>query len=244
MTLGYIVWWRVKDTMLSPETAERIAEKLGIPAPQRPAPIDVFRKMAGRDHERHDGSIREKVLLHPANSQRTMVVRHIVRHRYVDEVPQSHDRVGEAVFYKPPRDKPSKARMRVSLDEPDDDWLAPFAAQLRADYAAGLDAFDAQGVRRLVRAYLSKVHALYIDGVYHLRNAEDADHLMWLFGQLGGECVCYCIPLEDTEVTRTMLSDALEQAVVDGSKVDLVEAYLPLLGAVPSSLWERLEGAT
>lgn len=246
MTLGYLAWWRVADTSLDQDTATAIADKLGIKAPSRPAPVDVFRKLAGAKFADREGDDVVELRLHPVESQRTMRVRHIVKHtsRASDKagglIPVSHDRVGEAVFYKPPRARPSKARLRITLNDPNDEWLARYAEALRQEYNHHLVAFDVQAVRRLVRLYLASVQALYIDGVYFLREKEHVDNLMWLFSQLGGDCRCYETMLLDNHTTRAMLGDALERAVADGSKTDLLEAYIPL-GVVPDSLWEKLE---
>lgn len=246
MTLGYLVWWRVADTTLDQDTATAIAEKLGIPAPSRPAPIDEFRKLAGANFARRIGDDTTRVELHPVESQKTMLVRHIVAHttrasrKASGAVPVSHERVGEAVFYRPPRGKQSKARLRVTMDNPDDEWLAQYADQLRQEYHHGLNAFDAQGVRRLVRSYLTKVLALHIDGVYFLREQEHADQLEWLFEQLGGDCRCHRIDMADGVRARGVVANGLEQAVNDGSKLDLLEAFIPL-GVVPDRLWQRLE---
>lgn len=240
MTLGYLVWWRVADTTLDQDTATAIADKLGIAPPARPAPVDVFRKLAGSPFAKRIGEVVTEIQLHPAKSQRTMLVRHVVKHVYDNGIPVSHDRVGEAVFYKPPRDKPSKARLRVTMDDPSDEWLAPYVGQLREEYQRGLTAFDSQGVRRLVRSYLSAVQALHVDGVYFLREKEHADDMVWLFNQLGGDCRCHETMLLDNHVTRKMLADALERAVAEGGKVDLLEAFIPL-GVVPDRLWQTLE---
>ncbi len=240
MSLGYLVWWRVADTMLDQDTATAIADKLGIPAPARPIPVDVFRRLAGTDFARRVRHDTTRVELHPAKSQTTMLVRHIVTHTYRKGVPLAHERVGEAVFYKPPRKQPWKARMRVTMDNPEDDWLAKYAEQLRVEYQRGLNAFDAQGVRRLVRAYLSRVHALLIDGVYFLREPEHVDNFTWLFEQLGGDCRCHAVTVDRGSELQPMLAAALERAVADGSKLDLLEAYIPL-GVVPDSLWQKLE---
>ncbi len=240
MSLGHLVWWRVADTSMDADTATAVAEKLDIKPPIRPAPVDVFRKLAGTDYARRQGHTTERLQLHPAESQHTMLVRHIVKHVYRNGVPQAHDRVGEAVFYKPPRQQPSKARLRVTMNDPNDEWLAPYGDKLRAEYAHGLTRFDEQGVRRLVRAYLNRVHALLVDGVYFLREQEHADNMMWLFEQLGGDCRCHCVTVDKGSELQPMLEAALERAVADGSKLDLLEAYIPL-GVVPDSLWEQLE---
>lgn len=240
MTLGYLVWWRVADTTLDQDTAAAIADKLGIPAPNRPAPVDVFRKLTGTPFARRVGDEVTRLELHPAESQRTMLVRHVVEHVTVNSVAKSHRRVGEAVFYKPPRDRPSKARLRITMDDPNAEWLTRYADQLRTEYHRSLNAFDEQGVRRLVRAYLNSVQALFVDGVYFLREEAHADQLEWLFDQLGGDCRCNQAPLVDGVRSRGILSNALERAVEDGSKIDLLEAFIPL-GVVPNRLWEKLE---
>jgi hypothetical protein len=180
--------------------------------PAAPIPIDVFRRLSTVS-ETYDLEDERTVLLdlHTAKSQNTMLVRHIVRTVRTDGVVESATRVGEAAFYRPPKGKPERARMRVTVypegleDAPQ---IEAFGDRLRVEYRRGLEALDPQAVRRLVRAYLSQVGAVYMNGPYFLTELADVERLEKLLDIVGGGSTAMTIPVVDDEPRRRLIAEA------------------------------------
>lgn len=208
--LGWLVWWRVGSVALTPKAAEVMMSELGLAAVKQPshvAPIDAFRRLGGKSAtytlpDGHDVSLD----LYPAESQDTMLVRHIVRTVKRDGVNVQISRVGEVAFYKPPRGKPSKARVRVQVGKTSDPQVAPFAETLRKEYDRALTYLDDQAGRRLVRSYLASVSAVWLGGPYFIAKEDDADRLLLLFDRLGGTSWCHSVMLNDTPYHRAVVA--------------------------------------
>jgi hypothetical protein len=210
--LGYLVWWRVSNVVVPHSLAEKMMRELGfeIPPPNPVLPIDAFRRLTGEARagydldDQHTASLE----LHKAESQDTMLVRHIVRTVKRNGVTVSIDKVGDAAFYKPPRGKPSKARMRVTVHDKTTEVEA-FGASLRNEYDLALKYLDAQALRRLVRQYLTSVDALYLDGPYFLQQEAHVVGLERLFERLGPDSRCQVLPVADDPRARRMLATAV-----------------------------------
>lgn len=248
--LGYLVWWTVGSPVVKIPDAERMLTELGfaIPPPKPVLPIDAFRRLTGEYSNAYslDDERTVSLELHKANSQHTMLVRHIVRTvKKKNGVVETVTKVGDCAFYKPPRGQNHRARMRVTVFPealPDRQQVETFANGLRTEYDRALHYLDPQAFRRLVRQYLGSVHALYLSGPYFLREESHTTPLVELFGHLGGGSRCQVVPVVDDPPRREMLSTGLELAVDGGeASIPLVESYVPL-GVVPETVWKKLEG--
>lgn len=209
--LGYLAWWGVSDVRLTPTDAEQMMSELGleIPPPKPPAPVDVFRRL-GTEQRVFPGTWREEeaevtLSLHPVESQKTMLVRHVVETVRQKGIVRSMDYLGEVAFYKPPKGQPSKARMRAQVSDPRPE-VQSYVAHLRDYYAASLTSIDDQGGRRLIRSFLRSIDAAYLNGVYVLPGVGQAGQLEAMIGRLGGASYCHIAPLVDTPSTRAMFS--------------------------------------
>lgn len=133
-----------------------------------------------------------------------MLVRHIVRH---NRTTNQYAKVGEAVFYKPPKGQPSKSRMRINVHS-QDPAVAAFAQRVRETYDRALLNLDAQAVRRVIRSHLTAVGALSLSGPYFFEKDAHVTPLQALFVHLGPGSVIYRMAVEDTDVNRLMLDAA------------------------------------
>lgn len=243
--LATLVWWKVsKDATLQHNDATMSLPDLGIPPPAATLPQDAFRRL-GTVNTSWDWvqGQRLELSLHKAEAQRTMMVRHIVLSTYKKGVAIDHTRVGEAVFYKPTRGRPSQSRMRVAVNKTAASGCLPtveeFAEGLRREYRLAMGAIDSQGIRRIVRNHLASVGALYVDGAYIVRGPGDASPLMQLLDPLDG-CSLHHLPIYDEPGCRAMIEDALRAAVQRGDGVRAVESWTPA-GVVPEDAWSLLE---
>jgi hypothetical protein len=210
--LGYMVWWRVGRPARQASEVAAAVNGLGVAMPSTPIPVDVFRRLSSvaESYELEDGQT--VVLdLHRATSQKTMLTRHIVRTVRKEGVVTAADRVGEAAFYRPPRGQHDRARMRVTVypeQLPDRERIEAFAEDLREEYKRQLDALDPQAVRRMVRAYLTSVDAVYMNGPYFVPNHDDVERLKELLAVVGGGSTTMTIPVVDDEPRRQMIAEA------------------------------------
>jgi hypothetical protein len=156
-----------------------------------------------------------------------------------DGLPVAHEKVGDVVFYKPPRGRPSKARVRVSALASGPD-VEEFARRMREEYDNALGAVDAQGVRRLIRAHLAAHHAIHVGGPYLLPSEVGLDSLRMFIAGLGGGSTIHSVPVVDNAEQRRFVGSAIEDAVRAGAGLELLESYLPL-GVVPDTVWTLLE---
>lgn len=207
--LGYLTWWTVRNGEVTVDQAQRLMTELGIdvPPPKQILPIDAFRRLTGearRTYDLEDGQVCT-LDLHKAVAQETMLVRHIVRTtKNAQGVTNDVKRVGDVAFYKPPRGKHSKARMRVTVHARDP-HVESFGDELRREYDRALNHLDPQAVRRLVRQFLTAKRALYIDGPYFLSAEEHAIQLRELIHRLGSG-VCHVLPVADTPAAREIVA--------------------------------------
>lgn len=239
--LGWLLWWGVGNPEIATDDLETLLRKVGInlPAPRSIIPHDAFRRLTGdssRTYTLRTGGDRVTLDLKPARSQQQLLVRHIVRTVKRGRVTIAADRVGDCVFYKPPKGEPKRARMRVTPhpgELPDREQIEQFCEDLKAEYGRALRFLDPQAVRRLVRNYLASVNALYIEGNYFLPKEEDAARLCGFLSQLDEGSYCHVVPVVNDAVRRALVSDALEAAISEGEAPDsLIATYAPL-GVVP-----------
>lgn len=242
--IGQLVWWGVGSPTIDGHELQALLAAVGVsvPPPKPIVPADAFRRLTGDSKRSYTLGTGEKVTLdlHPARSQQTMLVRHIVRTVKRGNVVVAADRVGDCAFYKPPKGQNERARMRVTPHPPegavDQRQIEAFCSELREEYRRALTFLDPQAIRRLVRQYLSTVHALYLDGPYFLPEDEDAERLCDLLERIGGGSTCHVVPVVDDQRRRAMVTTGLEAAAADGDLTPgLIEAYMPL-GLVPESL--------
>lgn len=237
--LGHLVWYTVSGNKEGVEQNKILSlfKEHGIPAPKPPLPVDVFRRLTGIDGGANYDLDDERTVhleLHKVESQQTMLVRHIVRSVKKNGVVESIDKVGDVAFYKPPRGKPERSRMRVTpFPEGFPDWkeIEKFADALRGEYARALNVLDPQAVRRLVRRMLAGCGAIYLDGPYFVLDVDQLHPLMHLFNLLDYDSYMHTVPMPDTQSQRDFLVHGLERLVEQGN-------------AAPDAIWARLEGAT
>lgn len=243
--LGALTWWSVANVgYLDRDQVGRALEQHAVRAsiPRYVSAADTFRRLSSNAKHSyvHDGLV-ATLALHKTQSQRTMLTRDIVRSLSTpDGVAVSHEKVGDAAFYKPPRGRGSKARMRVAVLDRSDEHLEEFAAQLRAEYAESVGAMDAPAVRKIVRTHLAAVNALYVGGPYVAPSSDCLDPLLGLFDELGEGSSITVVPLVNDRRCVALLGRAIEDAVRAGAGLDLVEAYVPS-GVVPETVWALLE---
>lgn len=241
--LGELVWWSIGHPDLSPDEVAQILVELdvrGAPAPNAVIPIDAFRRLTGGQRMDYElGDVTVTLDLHRAESQKSMLVRHIVRTVSQEGVIKDATRVGECAFHRPPKGQPFRGRIRVTAypdDLPDRAEIEKFAQSLRTEYGRALNYLDPQALRRMLRQYLQHVHALYLAGPYFVPQAEDADRLVTLVSRLGGGSSCHTVPVLDDEKRRAMLTTGLEIAASRGEVSSaMIETYAPL-GVVPDAL--------
>lgn len=239
LLLGHLVWWRVAgDTVSHDDAAQALGESGALP--DRPIPIDVFRRITGsRAISRYtlpDGNDLElsAVAAEPPNDK--MLVRHMVA-KVTNEkgIVLATRKVGDAVFYRPPRGQNHKSRMRItSGGNIESEWEHPinaYVASLRQQYERGVaGSLDVQGVRRLVRNTLNELGALYLDGPYFVLDTSVLIGLRTLFDRLGQDSFIHTVPLPNEPDQRALIARAIERAVASGATVD-------------DHIWARLEGA-
>ena len=218
-TLGYLIWWKVGDVDLDHDQLEKVLAA-DIPLPPRPIPIDVYRRVTGpKTIGRYDLSDSEHYLelsLVPIDAKSDkMSTRHIVGTMKTHTgQPVLVRKAGDVAFYKPPRGKNSKARMRVTTIPPLEGWAGPvgeFADQLRFEYEQGVKGvLDDQAIRRLIRAYLTREqHAVYLDGPWFIEGERGRDAriaLEPLFEALGEDSFIHSVPLPDSDYDARFLA--------------------------------------
>lgn len=189
--------------MSDADLAGLVREKL--PEVKPPAgilPVDAFRRMTGEtdghrvDYPLQDAGRYVVLRLEPTTSpQGTMLTRAILRTVFSEgNIRQRVGKVGDVVFYKPPRGEQHKARLRITLTPeakalPDAERLHRYVDVLRAEYDRAQHHINGQAIRRLVRSYLAKVDALHMDGPYFIERIEDAARLREFLSDIGG-CRC------------------------------------------------------
>jgi hypothetical protein len=227
-TLGHLLWWTVGEVDLDLDRLERVLDGTGVTLPTRPIPMDVFRRVTGSAKstvEVPDGELVLTLFDVDAPSEK-MLVKHIVGTVYDEKrVTKVIRKAGDVAFYYPPRGKNAKARMRVAPVAPFEGWAGPvraFAAQLQQAYENGVrGALDGQAVRRLIRAHLTKVKALYLDGPYYVQTLHETEAVLRpLFGALGEDSFYHTVPLPDLDRHRKLLVRGLERAIKAGVEVD------------------------
>ena len=235
--LGLLVWYSVsgdKDGVEQNKILD-LFKQHGITAPKPPLPIDVFRRLTGIDGGAEydlDDDTTVHLELHKVESQKTMLVRHIVRTVKRNGVNVSIDKVGDVAFYRPPRGKPERSRMRVTPfpeNYPDRKEIEAFAEALRVEYSRALNVLDPQAVRRLVRRLLTDAGAIYLDGPWFVLDEDRLHPLYHLFALLDFESYIHHVPMPDTAYQREYLTGGLERLVAAGT-------------TVPDEIWARLEG--
>lgn len=233
--LGYLLWYRVTGCELDYAAAEGLLKKDGV-LPAKPVPIDVFRRITGQGttgrYALPTFNLELSIAVAKAPND-SMLVRHIVGTVVDGEgVTQMVRKVGDVVFHKPPRGKPSKARMRVSLEVGQEEWqeaVAAYVKILKHRYTTGVaGTLDVQAIRRIVRNCLAGAGALYLDGPYFVLDTERLAPLRRLFELLGEDCFMHSVPLPDAQEHRGLLARGIERAVAADTAVD-------------ENIWTRLE---
>lgn len=212
---GHLVWWKVAEhSELDHDTLTRILAGTAAPIPARPLPIDVFRRLNSAKRSYPVGELTLDLTLAAVESKSEKVIaRHIVGTVHNDAgVNQEIQKLGDVAFYRPPRGQNSKARLRVVplVQTAYRQEAADFAAYLRAEYERGIKgALDAQALRRVVRGYLARRGAIYLDGPYFMQTT--CEDLAGLFAALGGSSFMHTVPLPDTPEQRAFVARFTEE---------------------------------
>lgn len=233
-SLGWVLLWQIGDGNLHVPLAG-LADIPGIELPDRPIPIDVYRRVTGSSSvlrtRLEDGELEVRTANAESPSDK-MLIRHLIATVAERGVAKRVERVGDAAFYKPPRGKNSKARMRVTVTTTDPlikQQVEAYANELRTRYSEGVTGhLDAQAVRRLVRRHLARIGALYLGGPYFVLDRDGCEALRPLFDDLGEAGMLHLFPLPDTPEERAFLVQVMERAVRAGNDVD-------------PAIWSRLE---
>jgi hypothetical protein len=235
--LGQLIWWTIGTPTLPAEQVKALIAEVGmeVPPPNPIVPVDAFRRMTGAARMEYnlDEALIVTLDLHKAKSQSTMLARHIVRTvRDQDGIVKDIKKVGDCAFYKPPRGQAERARIRVTVFPEgfeDRAQIEAFGESLRTGYNTALTHFDPQALRRVVRQYLTRVHALHLSGPYFMPSTPAAERLQEFVGHLGGGSNCWIAPLVDDLPRRVMLRETIEAAAVDGeTSPALIDAYSEL----------------
>lgn len=223
MDLGTLCWWSVNgDPNISDHDLAGLVRET-IPEVKPPAtilPVDAFRRMTGGEATAHSYTIgaepRDQLItLSLANvtaPQKTMLNRAILRAvASSDGVQQRVDKVGDLVFYKPPRGQHDKARVRVTLVPGitgllDVDRIRAYGDTLRNEYRRAVKHVNGQAVRRIVRAYLTAIGAVPMDGPYFIEEVEDADRLREFLVRVGN-CRCTHFVIDDRPWHRDQVTE-------------------------------------
>jgi hypothetical protein len=239
--LGSLLWWHVdKGVAVKYGLAEQMASDLGVRTPPPPAPIDVFRRVVNvRLEFVEDDQDCALTLVHDARRAKVLPAK-MVKSVFDEEgVLASRTPVGEATFQKATRRRGSKAQFKVT--HIGDERTTEYAHLLRKEYQEWLAMLNDQGLRRMVRMYLTQAKALYLGAPYFVPSTEFVDRLDAWFTKMGPGTRLSHITVYDTPDLRALLSRAIDTAVANHASetVDLVEAYVPL-GVVPESIWQKL----
>ena len=251
--IGQVVWYSINTgTVTLPDVAQWFDE-LAIPArylPNAIKPADAFRKAtnlqdgykfeydtpwAGTGHS-------ARILIREVSSDAQMIERHIVREN-VDARGKalSYDKVGEAVFYRPPRTRAAtpvggeRVRFNVlaSAVHPDEiDRLQGLVADITGRYQHLCVYLDGNAIRKIVREYTTDLNAVSIKpsgGVYFVHKDKRmlVDVVQQFVAKLDNGSTYHTLPLVDTAEQRAMLSDAFQSEVEND-----VEALLKDIAAV------------
>lgn len=210
--LGHLLWWTITETTMPYPVVHRTLLCGNIAPPARPLPVDVFRRLTGPRIKRIypvEDHVLECTLAPVDTRGDSLMTRHMVATvKNQQGVTQAVRKIGDVAFRKPARGKPEKGRMRVV---PSGDFYPEqtqaFAAWLRAEYDRGVAGeLDAQALRRLVRAHLSRIGAVWVNGLYYLDKRDSADALKPLFALLGESGFLHIAPLVDTDEQRRFVA--------------------------------------
>lgn len=210
--LGHLLWWKVGAVNLTHADLAAALKGTGIEAPKRPIPVDVFRKMTSTTKALYtldDGLDLECTIAKVESGSDKMLVHHLVGTLKRGQVTEMVRKIGEIVFYKPPKGQHSKARLRV-VPQPPGRWdkeVEAFVASLRQQYDEGVKgALDGQAIRRLVRAHLARTGVVYVDGPYFFESRVQVADLEALFAALGDNSFMFDVPIMDIERNRAFLA--------------------------------------
>lgn len=222
--LGNLIWWKVVDDIgLDHHRLTELLAGTDIGVPAAPIPIDVFRRLSNvkrtfplsnDESTRERSGVLECTLATVESRNPSMLVRHMVGTVKRDGMVRSIDRIGDVAFYKPPRGKHSKARMRIVVGKQHQEAAQQYAGLLRETYERGVKgALDSQAVRRVVRGYLAEHGAVYLDGPYFCEQESVIQALSTLFSSIeeGGSHM-HTVPLVDTPAQRAFIDRHREDA--------------------------------
>lgn len=212
--LGYVTWWTVGEpTITDGELREHVMELMPeVKPPAAILPQDAFRRMTGEAGVRRytgsdDGIVRE-LSLQEVSAPKSMMSRAILLTLTKDGRRQSVDRVGDVVFYRPPRNEHHKARIRVTavqgLAGSERQLFDLYANGVRAEYDRALHHLNGQAVRRIVRAYLAAIEAELLGGPYLVTSRADVERLHELLDRVGNAS-CRYVAVSDDDVNRHLL---------------------------------------
>ena len=227
MSLGYLAWWSVGEVRLNHDDLASAFEGTGVPLPSRPIPIDVFRRLTTTGMKRFGIGVHHTLdvtlAVVPASSDK-MLTHHVVgtlKNNETNAVEMVR-KVGEVVFYKPPRGQHARSRIRVvpftgGLWDPE---VAQFCEWFRREYDRGVKgAVDSQAIRRLIRGHLAAQGALYLGGPYFCTSEEQISGLVPLFDMLGQDSYLAMVAVEDSDSARGAINRGVERAVAQGHTV-------------------------
>lgn len=240
--LGQLAWWTVANPEVNRGDLAKVLDEIGAPSPNPALPIDAFRRLqegVKATYAPEGSDVTVNLELHVAPGTNRRVVRHIVRTVKREGVTVDIAKIGEAIFHKPPGNQQHRARLVVALDRPvanlpDREAIERYVDTVKVEYERGIAYLDPQAGRRVVRAYLTLVHAVYVDGPYFIPREEDAARLVRVLDAMGGDCRAQIAPLVDDEPRRRMVAEALARATSRGEvSPALMETYESLALPLP-----------
>lgn len=267
--IGQVIWYSINGNV-SVTDMEQLFLLHNIPAEYLPKPIapaDAFRKATNlQDGYRYDYEApwngdghTVRILIREVSVENGRIEKHIVReHVNPNGKTLDYDKVGEAVFTRPPR----KGRKIVAGGEKVDfslnqnvlrpeeiPLLTGMVQQVRERYNHFCLYLDGNAVRKVIRDYVTNENAVSVKpsgGVYFVHKERRAaiDRIQRFVLALNNGSTFHTLPLVDTAEQRDMLSDAF-QSEVESDVESLLKDIAELndrykAGDVPSAKYSDL----
>lgn len=272
--IGQIVWYSINSGNISLDDVERAFLMLNIPVQFLPKPInpvDAYRKAtnleqgnkveyeapwAGAGHS-------ARILIREVKKDSKTVERHIVREN-VDANGRTltYDKIGEAIFYRAPRQSSGKQRGYVASGEkvrfnlltpmvhPEEAGiLQQVVTDIQNRYRHYCVNLDGNAIRKIVRDYVISLNAVAVKpsgGVYfvHKDKRERLEAIQKFVLGLHTGSTFHTLPLVDTGEQREMLSEAF-QTEVESDVQELLRDIGALNescsnGAIPSDKYDAM----
>lgn len=227
--LGQVVMRTVENARVRHDDLDQWFTELGLDKsflPARPRPVDAFRKAASSATVNRfpyaapwfrEGAMASVRWIDDL-SDRDRIVRRAERTIKINRINSEPETIGRVTFYKRAQRTRAgteklrfyMARDRLHVDEQKliDQWFT----DVRTRYEMGLGWVDTNGLRAIIRNYLTALHALRVrDGCYFLflDQAAQTERLARLVGHFGSDCLFNVIDLMDVDKHRSWLAEAV-----------------------------------